>query len=42
MLYLRDLAPSDELAVLASVIDPQAGLDEHGTLAWLTEFVSMG
>jgi len=35
--------PSDanELAVLASVIGPQAGLDEHTTLAWLTEFASI-
>ena len=32
---------ADELAVLASVIGPQAGLDEHTTLAWLTEFASV-
>jgi hypothetical protein len=34
------LLPSgtDELAVLASVIGPQAGLDEATNLAWLTEF----
>jgi hypothetical protein len=32
---------SDELAVLASVIGPQTGLDEHTTLAWLTEFASV-
>ena len=31
---------ADELAVLASAIGPQAGLDEHITLAWLTEFAS--
>jgi integrase len=28
------------LASLAAVIGPQAGLDEHTALAWLTEFVS--
>jgi hypothetical protein len=31
---------ADQLAVFASVIGPQAGLDEHTTLAWLTEFAS--
>jgi integrase len=41
-LYQQHMPPSgaDELAVLASVIGPQAGLDEHTTLAWLTEFAS--
>jgi integrase len=41
-LYQQHMPPSgvDELAVLASVIGPQAGLDEHATLAWLTEFAS--
>jgi integrase len=29
-----------ELAVLAAIIGPQAGLDEHTALAWLTEFAS--
>jgi len=29
---------SDELAVLASLIGPRAGLDERTTLEWLTEF----
>ena len=39
-LYQQHMPPSgaDELAVLVSVIGPQAGLDEHTTLAWLTEF----
>jgi integrase len=33
--------PGDgELAVLAAIIGPQAGLDEHTALAWLTEFAS--
>jgi integrase len=43
-LYRQHPPPSgsDGLAVLASVIGPQAGLHEHTTLAWLTEFVSMG
>ncbi len=42
-LYQQHMPPSgaDELAVLASVIGPQAGLDEHTTLAWLTEFASV-
>ena len=42
-LYQQRMPPSgaDELAVLASVIGPQAGLDEHATLAWLMEFASM-
>ena len=31
---------ADELAALASVIGPQAGVDEHTTLAWLTQFGS--
>ena len=41
-LYQQHMPPSgaDELAVLASVIGPQAGLDEATTLAWLTEFAS--
>ena len=41
-LYRQHMPPSgaDELAVLASVIGPQAGLDEHTTLGWLTEFAS--
>jgi hypothetical protein len=41
-LYQQQMPPSsaDELAVLASVIGPQAGLDEHTALACLTEFVS--
>jgi integrase len=41
-LYRQHMPPSgaDELAVLASVIGPQAGLDEPTTLAWLTEFAS--
>ena len=41
-LYRQQMPPSgaDELAVLASVIGPQAGLDEHTTLGWLTEFAS--
>ena len=41
-LYQQPMPPSgaDELAVLAPVIGPQAGLDEHTTLAWLTEFAS--
>jgi len=40
--YRQHMPPSgaDELAALASVIGPQAGLDEHITLAWLTEFAS--
>jgi hypothetical protein len=29
---------ADELAALAAVIGPEAGLDEHSALAWLTEF----
>jgi len=43
-LYQQHTPPSgaDELAVLASVIGPRAGLDDHTALAWLTEFVSMG
>jgi integrase len=33
--------PGDgELVVLAAIIGPQAGLDEHTALAWLTEFAS--
>ena len=33
--------PGDgELAALAAIIGPQAGLDEHTALAWLTEFAS--
>jgi hypothetical protein len=41
-LYRQHMPPSgaDELAVLASVIGPQAGLDEPTNLAWLTEFAS--
>ena len=41
-LYQQHMPPSgaDELAVLASVIGPQAGLDEHTTRAWLTQFAS--
>ena len=41
-LYRQQMPPSgtDELAVLASVIGPQAGLDEATTLAWLREFAS--
>jgi hypothetical protein len=31
---------SDSLAALASVIGPQAGLDEDIVLAWLTEFAA--
>jgi Phage integrase family len=31
---------SDELAALASVIGPQAGLEEDTALAWLTEFAA--
>jgi hypothetical protein len=31
---------TDQLAVLASLIGPQAGLDEDTTVAWLTEFAS--
>ena len=31
---------SDSLAALASVIGPQAGLDEDIALAWLTEFAT--
>ena len=31
---------SDSLAALASVIGPQAGLDEDIALAWLTEFAA--
>ena len=43
-LYRQHLPPTgaDELAVLASVIGPQAGLDDHTALAWLTEFASAG
>ena len=39
-LYQQHMPPSgaDELALFASLIAPQAGLDEHTTLAWLTEF----
>ena len=42
-LYQQHTPPSgaDELAVLASVIGPRAGLDDHTALAWLTEFASM-
>jgi hypothetical protein len=29
-----------ELTALAAIIGPQAGLDEHTALAWLTEFAS--
>ena len=41
-LYQQHTPPSgsDELTVLASVLGPQAGLDEDTTLAWLTEFAS--
>jgi len=41
-LYQKHMPPSgtDDLAGLASVIGPQAGLDEAATLAWLTEFAS--
>ena len=41
-LYRQHTPPSgaDERSVLASVIGPQAGLDEPTTLAWLTEFAS--
>ena len=41
-LYQQHLPPSgaDELAVLASIIGPQAGLDDHTSLTWLTEFAS--
>jgi hypothetical protein len=41
-LYQQHTPPSgaNGLAVLASVIGPQAGLDEHVTLEWLTEFAS--
>ena len=41
-LYQQHVPPTgaDELAVLASVIGPQAGLDAHTTLAWLTEFAA--
>ena len=41
-LYRQHMPPSgaDELTVLASVIGPQVGLDEHTTFAWLTEFAS--
>jgi integrase len=31
---------ADGLAALAAVIGPQAGLDEHAALMWLTEFAS--
>jgi hypothetical protein len=31
---------ADRLAALATVIGPQAGLDEHTALMWLTEFAS--
>jgi hypothetical protein len=42
-LYRQHTPPSgaDELAVLASVIGPQGGLDEHVTLEWLMEFASV-
>jgi len=42
-LYQQHVPPTgaDELAVLASVIGPRAGLDGHTALAWLTEFASM-
>jgi hypothetical protein len=38
--YQQHMPPSgaDELALFASLITRQAGLDEHTTLAWLTEF----
>jgi integrase len=41
-LYRRHLPASgiDELAALAAVIGPEAGLDEHTARAWLTEFAS--
>jgi len=41
-LYQQHTPPSgaDELAALASIIGPQAGLDERTTFAWLTEFVA--
>ena len=41
-LYRQHLSmPGDgELAALAAIIGPQAGLDEHTALAWLTEFAS--
>jgi integrase len=41
-LYRQQLAPpgADGLAALAAVIGPQAGLDEHAALVWLTEFAS--
>jgi len=43
-LFHQHMPPSgaDELVVLASVIGPQIGLDEHTALAWLTEFTSAG
>ena len=31
---------ANELAAIAAVIGPAAGLDEHAALAWLTEFAS--
>jgi hypothetical protein len=42
-LYQQRVPPTsaNELAVLASVIGPRAGLDDHTALAWLAEFVSM-
>ena len=41
-LYLRHLPTSgaDGLTALAAVIGPQAGLEEHTALAWLTEFAA--
>jgi hypothetical protein len=34
------VSDADGLAALAAVIGPQAGLDEHTALAWLTEFAA--
>jgi len=34
------VSDADELAAIAAVIGPVAGLDEHAALAWLTEFAS--
>jgi hypothetical protein len=36
----KSASGSDSLAALASVIGPQAGLEEDAALAWLTEFAA--